>query len=347
MKNNRHTYYHKSLIILLLIVISFPSFSQHERVGRELKDTDTCQCLAASFRLKNISGFYNKWMVLDAFNCIEKEWLILNPYTNKIYVPNGAHSKVSVVDFVAREALQLDATEYNWISFPRTTNHPSQESISVVENNIQPFQNVTWSEISNLPFGGNAGTDELEMEYVYPDGWNTDGNLKDIHNVRGHKIQFERDELEERLLFLHGTVIDPYSSKVDKLHADKENWTGYWLYQPQNAFDALADALDQGGRLAVQLGQGGEHLDLLAARVENEDLAPDARVATAMYAANLAEEVLGDPARALGLLSPLVASGLATLEVCLRVERLGRAASDPQAVRAALLAGARLAPDPS
>lgn len=111
--------------------------------------------------------------------------------------------------------------------------------------------------------------------------------------------------------------------------------------------EGLADALDQGGRLAVQLGQGGEHLDLLAARVDDEDHAPDARVATAMYAANLAEEVLGDPERALGLLSPLVSSGLATLDVCLRVERLGQAASNPRAVSAALVEGARLAPEPS
>ncbi|MBV1857401.1 MAG: hypothetical protein KUG77_03240, partial [Nannocystaceae bacterium] len=111
--------------------------------------------------------------------------------------------------------------------------------------------------------------------------------------------------------------------------------------------DGLADALNQGGRLAVQLGQGGEHLDLLAARVDNEDHPSDARVATAMYAANLAEEVLGDPERALGLLSPLVSSGLATLDVCLRVERLGRAAFNPKAVSAALVEGARLAPEAS
>ena len=110
--------------------------------------------------------------------------------------------------------------------------------------------------------------------------------------------------------------------------------------------DALAEALDQGGRLAVQLGQGGEHVDLLATRAANEDLPPDSRIATALYAANLAEEVLGDPERALSLLSPLIAAGLANLEVCLRAERLGRSASDLDAVAAALVEGARLAPEP-
>ena len=111
--------------------------------------------------------------------------------------------------------------------------------------------------------------------------------------------------------------------------------------------EPLSEALDQGGRLAVQLGQGGEHVDLLATRAENEDLPPEARIATALYAANLAEEVLGDPQRALSLLTPLIAAGLATLEVCLRAERLGRAAHDPDAVAAALVEGARLAPEPS
>ncbi|MEM6291924.1 MAG: hypothetical protein AAGA54_11685 [Myxococcota bacterium] len=111
--------------------------------------------------------------------------------------------------------------------------------------------------------------------------------------------------------------------------------------------DNLAAVLDQGGRLAVQLGQGAEHLDLLAARVGNEDLDGDARVATGMFAANLAEEVLGEPQRALAILSPLVSSGLATLDVCLRVERLGVAAGDAAAVEAALVEGTRLADDPS
>ncbi len=110
--------------------------------------------------------------------------------------------------------------------------------------------------------------------------------------------------------------------------------------------EALAEALDQGGRLAVQLGEGSAHVDRLAARASDDALPPDARVATALYAANLAEEVLGDPQRALELLLPLVHTGLATLEVCLRVERLGRSISDHEAVAAALVEGARLAPDP-
>lgn len=111
--------------------------------------------------------------------------------------------------------------------------------------------------------------------------------------------------------------------------------------------EALAEALDQGGRLAVQLGAGGDHLDLLASRAADENQAPESRVITAMYAANLAEEVLGDPDRALGLLSPLVAAGLATLDVCVRAERLGRSAGNLEAVEAALVEGARLAPEPS
>ncbi len=159
----------------------------------------------------------------------------INPYNNKIYLPNGAHSKVSVVDFDANEALFLEADEWNWLSFPRTNSDP-QEAISVVDGNILP-QSFTWSHLENLPFGT---TDPLNVEYLLYNGsnWNTGGNLTNIHNVRGHKLQFHKDELAERHLYLHGTVTDP--STAIQLYGDsKENWTGYWLYQSQDIFDAM------------------------------------------------------------------------------------------------------------
>jgi tetratricopeptide (TPR) repeat protein len=166
------------------------------------------------------------------------------------------------------------------------------------------------------------------------------GELADVLEARAQCSQDPTEQVEalQKLVRLRVERLDDLPGALSGANA---------LLDVVEGEEALADALDQGGRLAVQLGQGGEHLDRLAARASDEDLDPDARVATAMYAANLGEEVLGDPGRALGLLSPLVASGLANLDVCLRVERLGRSVDDTAAVSAALVEGARLAGDAS
>src|SRR5690606_38128013 len=73
----------------------------------------------------------------------------------------------------------------------------------------------------------------------------------------------------------------------------------------------LPPLLEQAGRLAVQLSTAAEHVDGLAARAADADRDPEARVTLASHAARLAEDVLGDRERALGLLTPLLDEGLA------------------------------------
>lgn len=109
--------------------------------------------------------------------------------------------------------------------------------------------------------------------------------------------------------------------------------------------DALTEALDQGGRLAVQLGIGAEHVDLLETKAAEIDREPASRVTLARNAARLCEEVLGEGGRALEILAPVLSEGLATLDVCAQVERLGRANRALPAVEQALREAARLAPD--
>jgi len=72
--------------VIILAGLNLPSFAQYN-VGRTLKTNDTCQCLAASFQLNNMASFYNKWMLLDAFDCIDKEWLFLNPGITWLSIP--------------------------------------------------------------------------------------------------------------------------------------------------------------------------------------------------------------------------------------------------------------------
>ena len=169
------------------------------------------------------------------------------------------------------------------------------------------------------------------------------GRLAELAEVLEARAQFSQDPTEEvealqKLVRLRVERLDDLAGALTAANG---------LLDVVESDEALVEALDQSGRLAVQLGLGGEHLDRLAARAEDDALAPDARVATAMYAANLAEEVLGDPERALAVLSPLVSAGLATLEVCLKAERLGRSAGNTEAVVQALVEGARLAAEPS
>jgi len=205
---------------------------------------------------------------------------------------------------------------------------------------IMPSQDGALSDLVGLAkapdsfeTAGNLAMEPLEQA----------GRLSELAEVLAARAELSQDPSEtvESLQKLARLRVERLDDLPGALQASNA------LLDVVDGDEALADALDQGGRLAVQLGQGGEHLDLLATRAANEDLAPEARVATAMYAANLAEEVLGDSERALGLLSPLVDSGLATLDVCLRAERLGRSASNLAAVSAALVEGARLAPEPS
>jgi golgin subfamily B member 1 len=109
--------------------------------------------------------------------------------------------------------------------------------------------------------------------------------------------------------------------------------------------EALREVLEQGGRLAVQLGRGVEHVDMLATKSGDEEREPAARVVLATYAAEIAEDLLGDSARALAIFVPLVDAGIASVDVCGQIERIGRKLGELAAVERALHESARLVGD--
>jgi len=158
---------------------------------------------------------------------------------NKAYFPNGTHSSVSVLNFTAKEPLDLDSTDWNWVSFPRTINHPSTNSKMVVEDNIQPFQ-VDQARLFNLPFGESSGS-EVWMTYS-GNQWDVSGGLVSIYNTRGYKLNIDKDNLAERKLYLEGTLINE-NSKISRLYPYSENWVGYWLQESQDVFDAIDDVV--------------------------------------------------------------------------------------------------------
>lgn len=110
--------------------------------------------------------------------------------------------------------------------------------------------------------------------------------------------------------------------------------------------EALPEVLETSGRWSVQLDRGLEHFERLARRAADENVDATLRVMIAKYAATLAEEVLGERQRALSVLIPLLKQGVATLDVCERIIRLGHAEGDLELVEKALREAGRIAPEP-
>ncbi|MEX1363921.1 MAG: tetratricopeptide repeat protein, partial [Nannocystaceae bacterium] len=108
---------------------------------------------------------------------------------------------------------------------------------------------------------------------------------------------------------------------------------------------ALGPGLAAGGQLAGPVSGARVQGAARAARAAQTDRDPEARVVLASQAARLAEDILGDNERALGLLLPLLDEGLATAGLCAEIERLGRMVGDGEAVRRALAEAVRLSED--
>ncbi|RLD54063.1 MAG: hypothetical protein DRJ05_15360, partial [Bacteroidetes bacterium] len=163
----------------------------------------------------------------------------INPNTNHIYVPNGGHSCVSKVPFVAAEPLQLTTDEWTWLSFPRM-NRQGNNTVPVDDilgnDNIEPNNYKEGSKLVNRPL---ESTNDIYNEFngYYWDG--SEGDLTDIQSNLGYKLKllYEDPQPEESWVFLKGTVLDP--NTTFELFTDKENWIGYYLYQEQDVFDAL------------------------------------------------------------------------------------------------------------
>jgi len=167
----------------------------------------------------------------------------IDPYTNRMYLPNGGHSSVSVVEFEPNEKLPLNNQEYDWLSFPRLTRTANNAVPvnEVLEGNIHPEDYESQSKLLNVPPGG-----ETEINSVFSGlEWSTTGDLSHIQSTRGYKLHLKYDSTnaypDQRWLEMQGTVVDP--STPLPLYMGKENWVGYFLYKQQNIMDALGSTL--------------------------------------------------------------------------------------------------------
>ncbi|MBU1009547.1 MAG: hypothetical protein KKD74_05375, partial [Bacteroidetes bacterium] len=185
----------------------------------------------------------------------------IDPYLNKMFLPLGGHSKLAVVNFEPLEAIALKPGKINWISFPRLRLEPGQNyatldralnnhPVLANQGNIQPqdfFNTVeNINKITNNPPGeyeNNLVAAQWNESY---EKWEPNQPLiQSIFQDRGYKLNLHPNE-QIHQLHLAGTVESPAHEKFLYAATDpanparrRENWTGYWLYETQDIFDAL------------------------------------------------------------------------------------------------------------
>ncbi len=180
----------------------------------------------------------------------------VNPFNNKIYLPNGGHSNVSMVNFTPDETLLLkpcsekDSTSFTWVSFPRAiSSYPTVDTTiggDNIEPNSDPYKYQLGSYLENLPIGDSINN-TIKNEY---DGssWPTQNQyLTNIDARFGYKLslKYNTNPNQDIKLHLHGNVLPPATTLDSLAGGNKENWVGYWLYQEQDIFDALGSTANQ------------------------------------------------------------------------------------------------------
>ena len=169
----------------------------------------------------------------------------INPYTNDIYVPNGAHSSISKISYTPNEAMYL-SPGLNWISIPRhyrDAGHPEWTLIEDVfdQNNFTGGYNFLNLLFSNAEFSPAV---EYESEWESEEWTHIPSNNPDVtktYSTRGYKLNLNQPS-NSNTLIMTGTVEDP-ATYID-LYPYKYNWAGYFIYEEQDIFDALGSIKD-------------------------------------------------------------------------------------------------------
>ena len=171
-----------------------------------------------------------------------------DPYNNKAYFPNGMHSSVSVLDFTPKEALPLYFTgkdkKLEWMSVPRMTSNSRTawdepdliETVLDRDNFGTPYYNFLLMH-EDASDGGNLISNEWGNL-----SWNhePDTNLF-VWSYRGYIMDLDSiAESNNNYLYMYGNIKDPATEFP--LYRQQTNWTGYFLPQEQDIFDALGAA---------------------------------------------------------------------------------------------------------
>ncbi len=180
-----------------------------------------------------------------------KNQLVFAPGTNHILIPNGTHGNISIVEYEANEPLPLSYGT-NWISIPRTKGNGTGNGSNGLEGDYWPTSEVLHKNNFEFPYQTLASyyfeaaiQDQGDQPHKASfgiengNGWYYEGTLSNTYSTRGYKLNVTPDGFN--ILYMQGNVADPLQTLT--LYANKENWIGYWLYQTQSPFDAIASAV--------------------------------------------------------------------------------------------------------
>lgn len=220
----------------------------------------------------NITPVNFPYLTMESEVYFKKADLYPDPYTNRVLVVHGGHCNISTVDYTPHEVIPLQPNKINWISFPRLrlvtgqnyatldnalNNHPTLPN----QGNIQP-QNI-YNTIDSINRINNNPPGEYENNLVSAQWSNPNEKwepallgITEVIRDRGYKLNLHP---KSNLHYLHlaGALESPIHEKFLYATTDpanptrrRENWTGYWLYEEQDIFDALG-AFAQGDRPAI------------------------------------------------------------------------------------------------
>ncbi|RLD84982.1 MAG: hypothetical protein DRJ09_13420, partial [Bacteroidetes bacterium] len=167
---------------------------------------------------------------------------------NKIYLPNGGHSNVSVVGFEAIETIPLRNNNYSnhsitWLSIPRhlRNNHDGTTNTPTVfdKNNFSNGYNTLKVDYNRIKPDYTDGIVSANWD-IYNSWQYTHNLMETINSTRGYKLDIGPNGPNK--LTITGPVEDP-STTIQLKGMDgnnwPENWVGYWLYEEQSPFDAI------------------------------------------------------------------------------------------------------------
>ena len=211
------------LFLFLLLLPPIFSAAQNRQITHIFKQTDTCMALQAMVKTSPVaiteSGFL---YLMDDYKCIKEEVISLNPLDNQT------------------------RKSFTWLSFPRLTNNNATPVNYVLGGdnivpNTYPYNYNNNSYLQNLPLNSQSNTDFITS--IYNGYWTSNTGLDNCQSTLGYKLSlmYNANPNQAVKLYLHGNALSP-SDSINTLYGnDKENWIGYWLYQEQSPFDAIAD----------------------------------------------------------------------------------------------------------
>ncbi|MDX9925480.1 MAG: T9SS type A sorting domain-containing protein [Ignavibacteriaceae bacterium] len=174
--------------------------------------------------------------------------LSVDDYKNFLFIPNGSQCNFTVVRCTPERRYlgqgipnPYEPFNYNYISFP------SLERLEGVEDNpvsaidvLSKFEPFTESPVITME-GRVPGNSEPYTIYHPHDGeWS--GTLTDVFSSRGYALQHNVPSGQVCYIPMEGMRLDPGYDQIKLYYgANIENWTGYFIDETQNIFNALGE----------------------------------------------------------------------------------------------------------